>query len=218
MANASNILAKLSPALQRDLSLERLSSTMLQFPLFRGAARAFIAELAQAHSWAQCLQLDLGMEAGQLIQDLIFVIHGQLVMHGEELGHEVNDDSLQVMNVNTIKVVDEETELGAGAWCGEACLFFDRHMCTATVHAVLESELAVLAARDYHKVLQKFPALLERHNRLNEALRSEELSLKSLAYVRTRTRMHSSSKNARREGACETLPAGSGSEIAIVPA
>jgi hypothetical protein len=49
--NQQDLLKLLSPAVQRDLSLGLLNTTVLRFPLFKDAQHSFVAELAQAHSW-----------------------------------------------------------------------------------------------------------------------------------------------------------------------
>merc|ERR1711871_912778 len=44
---APDVLASLSPAMQRELCLSILEETILGFPLFYNAQRSFVAELAQ---------------------------------------------------------------------------------------------------------------------------------------------------------------------------
>merc|ERR1712141_926008 len=85
---ASDLFIKLSPCLQRELSLELLSSTILEFPLLKEAPHAFVAELAEAHEWVQALKGDLVVEEGQLLQELVFVVHGQLIIHYEVDGED----------------------------------------------------------------------------------------------------------------------------------
>merc|ERR1719487_1198945 len=62
MTIAPDLLAQLSPAVQRELLSELLHSTVLQFPLFKGASHALLGEIAQAHSWAHCLPGDIVVE------------------------------------------------------------------------------------------------------------------------------------------------------------
>lgn len=73
-------LTLLSPALQRELLLSLLSETVLHFPLFNGAQRSFLAEIAQAHKWTQCSHSDLILSTGQVIQEVFFIIHGRLLV------------------------------------------------------------------------------------------------------------------------------------------
>merc|ERR1719375_2946612 len=80
MALAPELLAQLSPAVQRELLSELLRSTVLQFPLFKGANAAFIGEIAQAHAWVHCLPGDVVLEEGQLMQEIVFVIKGKLLV------------------------------------------------------------------------------------------------------------------------------------------
>jgi len=74
------LFVRLSPTVQQELSLALLSSTALRFPLFRGAAHAFVAELAQAHTWVQCMPGDLVAEEDQLVEEIVFVVQGRLVV------------------------------------------------------------------------------------------------------------------------------------------
>lgn len=154
----------LSPAVQRELSLTLLRSTVLQFPLFRDAPHAFLSELAQAHHWVQCLPGDLVVEEGQLMQELIFLVQGRLMVQraGDADGIEM--------------------EVETGAWFAEACLFDEGFEHTATVVAGADSELAVLPAKEYHRIVQKFPRLLNRHTVLQQAVKNEKVSISQLAY------------------------------------
>lgn len=163
------LFALLSPSMQRDFSLALVSSTVLQFPLFRGAQHSFVAELAQAHSWVECLPGDVVAEEGQLVQEVVFVILGRLAMqsppeHGCEGSREV--------------------EIETGAWFGEESLFGEGCVRAGTIVAIVESELAVLRAREYHRIVRKYPRLMEKHRSIESALISGALSLEELAWRR----------------------------------
>lgn len=161
------LFALLSPSMQRELSLALLSSTVLQFPLFRGVQHSFVAELAQAHCWMQCLPGDLVAEEGQLVQEVTFVIHGRLVMQLAAPGDEGEA---------------KDAEVETGAWFGEDCLFNDGCVRNSTVVAVVESELAVLTSGDYRRIVEKYPRLLEKHQIIQEALAKGILAIGELDY------------------------------------
>eukprot|EP00404_Azadinium_spinosum_P059694 CAMPEP_0180717756 /NCGR_PEP_ID=MMETSP1038_2-20121128/14140_1 /TAXON_ID=632150 /ORGANISM="Azadinium spinosum, Strain 3D9" /LENGTH=170 /DNA_ID=CAMNT_0022750239 /DNA_START=119 /DNA_END=629 /DNA_ORIENTATION=- len=75
---APELFRLLSPSLQRELSLAMLSEVVLNFPLFEGTQSAFLAELAQAHTWSQCAKGDIVGEEGQLITEIFFVVQGTI--------------------------------------------------------------------------------------------------------------------------------------------
>merc|ERR1712113_1310223 len=77
----------------------------------------------------------------------------------------------------------------SGAWFAEACLFQDNYEHTATVVAGAESELAVLPAKEYHRIVQKFPRLLNRHQVLQDAVKNEKVNIAQLAYKVDRHRV-----------------------------
>lgn len=163
------LFALLSPSMQRDFSLALVSSTVLHFPLFRGAQHSFVAELAQAHSWVECCPGDVVAEEGQLVQEVVFVILGRLAMqsppeHGCEGCREV--------------------EIETGAWFGEESLFGEGCVRAGTIVAVADSELAVLRSRDYHRIVRKYPRLMEKHRSIESALISGALNLEELAWRR----------------------------------
>merc|ERR1719386_595974 len=54
-AMAPHLLASLSPAIRKELCMSILEETLTRFPLFKMAQRAFVVELAQAHSWEHVL-------------------------------------------------------------------------------------------------------------------------------------------------------------------
>jgi len=121
---SQEIFGKLSPALQRELSFELLRDVILRFPLFRHAKRAFVAELARAHTRVQCLPGDVIVQDGQVLQELIFVMSGRLVVGNNMLP----DDG---WTPGAIRRTRSRTpgylkELEAGAWFGEECLFADQ--------------------------------------------------------------------------------------------
>lgn len=202
MASAAGLLGRLSPTVQRELSLELLSRVVLRFPLFRAAPRAFVAEIAHAHAWVQCAPGDLVVEEGQVIQEVVFLVHGRLLVHhsdsappsptspnpsrvwrSEAEGPEGRGDAADGSPaVGPRTETLELTELEDGAWFGEACLFAQKVVRTFGAIAVAETELAVLPARGYRRVLQRYPLLLERHGAMHRALKERRLDLADLAW------------------------------------
>lgn len=188
MTMAPDLFRNLSPAVQRELSLELLRSTVLEFPLFISCPRAFVAEIAQAHSWVQCLPWDLVVEHGQLLQEIVFIIQGRLIIqcYSGDGGYDskppdANQEQTHFEDGDEVGLVGEQ-ELEAGAWFGEKCLFEIDRVRTATGIAAMESELAVLSNTDFHKIIAKYPPLLEKHKTLQEAVSSGGLSLDELVY------------------------------------
>jgi len=175
MTLSREILGKLSPAVQRELLSELLRSTVLQFPLFQGANNAFIGEIAQAHSWVDCLSGDIVVEDGQLIQEVVFVIRGNLIL--QQICHEPCGTGCEVRTT-------EDIEAPPGAWFGEVCLFQPDRIRDFVAVAVIESELAVLLACDYHRIVSKYPRVLSRHRQIAAELYAGKLSFKLLAYKR----------------------------------
>jgi len=178
LALAPALLNRLSPSMQRELTLELLSSTVLNFPLFRGAPDPFIADIAQAHHWFQCNSGDLIVEAGQLEQEVVFIVMGRLVVFTKQQlqsGHASSGVSGEIEDVH-------EEELSAGAWFGEACLFTDGVVRSTTVFAQDESELAVLKALDFHRIVKQYPVLAQRHSSILSQIQSGKLSLGDLMY------------------------------------
>merc|ERR1712066_225253 len=112
-----------------------------------------------------CSQGDLVIEPGQPIQELIFVIHGRLIAQLCEGEHETTRQSCVRSSGGLPEPLLQqcEVELGSGAWLGEMCLF-EECVSTSVAAAVTESELAVLPADEFHRVIQKFPNLLQRHH------------------------------------------------------
>lgn len=205
MASAAGLLGRLSPTVQRELSLELLSRVVLRFPLFRAAPRAFVAEIASAHTWVQCAPGDLVVEEGQVIQEVVFLVHGRLLVHHSDSAPPSPASPSQQSRAWRSEEADEGpdgrgdatdggpatdpatetlelTELEDGAWFGEACLFAQKVVRTFGAIAVAETELAVLPARGYRRVLQRYPHLLERHGAMHRALRERRLDLADLAW------------------------------------
>lgn len=164
----AEIFDKLSPSVQRDLSLELLSDVVLKFPLFQKAMHSFVAEIAQAHTWVDCHPGDLIAEEGQLVQELAFVIQGRLVADrpcAGQGGHQ-----------------SEEQELDAGAWFGEKCLFNTECVQEGAIVAIDDSELALLRASEYHRICEKYPQILERHQKLAREIDAGKLNARLLSY------------------------------------
>jgi CRP-like cAMP-binding protein len=165
------LLAKLSPAVQRELSLELLRSVILRFPLFRNAPRGFIAEVAHAHHWVQCFPGDLVVEEGQVEEEVVFVIHGRLLMTSAK-----DEDS------DSSNSAPDEEELDSGTWFGEACLFEEKVPRKFTVYAVSDSELAVLAFRDYHRICNSNPEMFRHHQFVAQAIQEKKIDISRLGY------------------------------------
>lgn len=165
-----NLLARLSTNVQRELTVALLSETVVLFPLFKGAAPAFIADIAQAHSWVECAAGDLVAEEGHLEEDLVFVVVGQLF---SMCTSAFNSDEI---------VVTPKSRLGAGAWFGEACLFDPNSVRGSSLFARTNAELVVLQAGDYHRVINKYPVVSARHAYIVQELQAANLSLSSIAY------------------------------------
>jgi len=150
------------------------------------ASRPFVAEIAQAHAWLKCLPTDLVVETGQLVEELVFVIQGRILMQCVD-GIEGFDEQVDAhkQDVSTCgSHMIEERELAPGAWFGEKCLFKGEHVRIATGIAAMESELAVLHASDYHRIIQKYPPVLMQHNKLQAAIGANKVNFSHLAYKR----------------------------------
>lgn len=179
-----NLFDLLSPGVQRDLSLSLLQAVVLQFPLFQGTQRSFVAELAQAHSWAHHFPGDLVVEEGQHVREVAFVIRGKLTIRygrgsqGMHLDVNIGQENMVDCRVRTWP----EAEMQEGAWFGESCLFDEERMMVAAIYTLADSELAVLAAPEYLQIVQKYPRLMERHRKICAAIAQGKLKLEQLAY------------------------------------
>eukprot|EP00929_Paragymnodinium_shiwhaense_P012184 TRINITY_DN11892_c0_g1_i1.p1 TRINITY_DN11892_c0_g1~~TRINITY_DN11892_c0_g1_i1.p1 ORF type:complete len:1137 (+),score=267.23 TRINITY_DN11892_c0_g1_i1:143-3553(+) len=191
MSISPELLSKLSPAVQRELTLELLRSTVLQFPLFRDANHTFVAELAQAHSTVGCVAGDIIVEEGQLERELVFVLQGRLLV---QLTSRSERKWLQCGSVfSECQQQDlgllEQVEIESRAWFGEACLFDEGLIRAETAIALGSVELAVLDMAEYHRIVKKYPRVLERHEFIKEALTDGRLSLSELAYKVNNTQL-----------------------------
>jgi len=176
---APEVLSSLSPAVQRELLSELLRSTVLQFPLFKGANSAFIGEVAQAHSWVHCLPGDIVVEEGQLMVELVFVVRGKLIKQGHAKMQDTHsEDGSQSMSM----VSEDGEDVHAGAWFGEASLFMQDRTRNFTVVAVIESELAVLVSHDYARIVHKYPRVKVRHQHIVTSLEAGRISLEMFEY------------------------------------
>eukprot|EP00928_Gymnodinium_smaydae_P044433 TRINITY_DN2963_c1_g2_i1.p1 TRINITY_DN2963_c1_g2~~TRINITY_DN2963_c1_g2_i1.p1 ORF type:complete len:789 (-),score=134.59 TRINITY_DN2963_c1_g2_i1:335-2701(-) len=155
MQKQRSFLTKLSQGVQRDLSFELLRSVILRFPLFRDAPRAFVAELANAYEWVNAAVDDLIVEEGQLVQEVVFIVNGRVAMFPGADSAFAN-----------------EWELSAGSWFGENALFEKNSTRNITAIAVLESELAVLSAVDYARIVARHPRVATRNEQIASALSS----------------------------------------------
>eukprot|EP00928_Gymnodinium_smaydae_P059673 TRINITY_DN4307_c0_g1_i5.p1 TRINITY_DN4307_c0_g1~~TRINITY_DN4307_c0_g1_i5.p1 ORF type:complete len:803 (+),score=137.26 TRINITY_DN4307_c0_g1_i5:177-2411(+) len=176
---------RLAPTLQQELSLMLLRDTLPRFPLFRGTLRGFVAEIALAHSWVQCLPDDLVAEEKQLVQEVVFVVEGCIhVRPGSGCNGrdwDVTEASLEAILANG-GGVPMSADLGTGAWFGEACLFDSRRIRLATFLAVVLSDLAILPASEYFRVLQKYPSLQTRHKCIERSIAERTARISDFAY------------------------------------
>lgn len=195
LAVLPTLMQKLSPSMQRELTLDLLSSTVLNFRLFKGASVAFIAEIAQAHTWVQCIVGDLIVEEGQLEQELVFVVLGRLLLlnpvdHREgHPGRGYGGGTPHKAQAGWVSGVDDEQEqefveqeICVGGWFGEASLFNLQQVRTHTVFARIDSELAALPASSYHDIVSRYPQVQRGHNAIERDIHSGRLSLEDLAY------------------------------------
>eukprot|EP00927_Polykrikos_kofoidii_P001427 TRINITY_DN10537_c0_g1_i11.p1 TRINITY_DN10537_c0_g1~~TRINITY_DN10537_c0_g1_i11.p1 ORF type:complete len:935 (-),score=175.34 TRINITY_DN10537_c0_g1_i11:75-2879(-) len=185
------LMSVLSPAVQRDLSMALLGNTILQFPLFIGAPRSFVAELAQAHTCVRCLPNDLIAEEGQIMEAIVFLLSGRVVAlypdpsEGKDLQDSVPEHTAVEASEADTPVRPQEERIitvEAGGWFGEGCLFNPSSVHAATVTAAAETELAVLPAVEYHRIVKRYPRLQERHEALEKALLEKQVSVSQLAF------------------------------------
>ncbi|CAK0846605.1 unnamed protein product [Prorocentrum cordatum] len=208
MASAAGLLGRLSPAVQRELSLELLTASCCGS---RCSARR------RGRSWPRspapmpgcsAPQATSSSRTGQVIQEVVFLVHGRLLVHRSDtaLPSPASPSSPRIWRSEEAEVpegrgdaadggitagsraegtrveIQRITELEDGAWFGEACLFAQKVVRTFGAIAVAETELAVLPARGYRRVLQRYPHLLERHGAMHRALRESRLDLADLAW------------------------------------
>jgi len=176
------LLGLLSPAVQSELSLALLSSTVMQFPLFMGANRAFVAEIAQAHTGMRYFPGDLVAVHGQAMEEVVFIIQGRLISRCSNEKSSIGRCSITSPGSNNAAFL-VDVELTAGAWFGEACLFESDKVIQNTYVAVAESELAVLASREYARIIQRYPKLLDRHKSIEQGIKDGNVDLTELEYI-----------------------------------
>mmetsp|Transcript_39557 Transcript_39557/g.93137 ORF Transcript_39557/g.93137 Transcript_39557/m.93137 type:complete len:897 (+) Transcript_39557:36-2726(+) len=184
------LLSKLTPSLQKELSLELLRNVVLSFPLFKDAPIGFAAEIAQAHQWIHAFQGDTVVEEGQLVQEMIFVVKGRLAMLApgekqveQEDGESGSDaDSSSDDSDRMSKEEGVEEYLDDGAWLGEKALFMEDHVRTCTVMAATDCELAVLPIQEYKAIIKRHPRMWERHRQTSKWLESGCMSYRNLRY------------------------------------
>eukprot|EP00439_Symbiodinium_sp_Y106_P061241 s274_g9.t1 len=182
---APKILSNLSPSSQRELALELLRSAVMAFPVFQEAPEGFVSQLASAFNWVQSLAGDLVVEEGQLEEELVFVIEGTLLKlqsateeELEAFGEDSSEEDEDSVEFDGIK----KMEMGRGAWFGERCLFQDDSLRDFTVITDVDSELAVLAAVDYMRILKLYPRLHRQHEQLVTAIEKRKMDLADLSY------------------------------------
>lgn len=170
LSKPSNLLSLLTPALQKELSMELLRSTLAAFPLFQNAPETFLAQLAQAHAWLEALAGDLVVEEGQVEQELVFVITGKLML-------------LKPGNPDTTANGVDELQLSAGSWFGEQCLFVRKHdrVREFAVMVMEDAELAVLTLQSFDNLMDTYPLMHKQLRKLSRSVRAGKLSLSELA-------------------------------------
>uniref|UniRef100_A0A7S1QWL5 Cyclic nucleotide-binding domain-containing protein n=1 Tax=Alexandrium catenella TaxID=2925 RepID=A0A7S1QWL5_ALECA len=204
----TDLFRLLTPTVQRELALALLQEVVLQFPLFKGVNRSFVGELAQAQVWMQSTPGDIVAEDGQLVREVVFVVQGRLtaffgprsdgrhidihlsVTEGERASMAAmfhNSPTMSNLHIN-MSESDSRTPnsnsrvIDAGAWFGEACLFDDTRIRTATIVAREENDLAVLSREDFFAIIARYPRLSERHSKLQNAIDRGRVSIDELAY------------------------------------
>lgn len=198
-----DLLELLSFGLQKEISLELLRGTVLKFPLFKDAPRAFVAELAGAHNWMQCSPGDTVVAEGQIVQEMVWLIQGRWLVQKrwssreeidssdsgsdasdedkEENSEEGEDEEVCLFSQSSEERL-EELEMGPGAWIGEICLFEKTHVRDQTAIALMECELAVLSCSEYDRIMTNFPRLQSRHRIIEQAMGRGDLQVSELAY------------------------------------
>eukprot|EP00930_Biecheleria_cincta_P031661 TRINITY_DN21972_c0_g2_i1.p1 TRINITY_DN21972_c0_g2~~TRINITY_DN21972_c0_g2_i1.p1 ORF type:complete len:871 (-),score=143.44 TRINITY_DN21972_c0_g2_i1:268-2841(-) len=179
IAVAPKILARLSPSSQQELAMELLCSSLMRFPLFAEAPYNFVAQLAHVHTWVQAMAGDLVVEEGQVEENLVFVVQGCLMKFTAAREEDEDDDS------DTDSAAVNEDLLGKGAWFGEQCLFEQAGPRNFTVIADVDSELAVLSAADFLRIIDLHPQLSKQHESLQQGIQERAIDLSDLAYRRT---------------------------------
>merc|ERR1719235_574801 len=76
---------------------------------------------------------------------------------------------------------NDDVYVRAGSWFGEACLFETDLTRDFTAVAFDESELAVLEAKHYHSIVEKYPRVRARHRHISSSLRSGKVKLEDMA-------------------------------------
>lgn len=181
-----HILECLSPAMRRELCLCLVSDTFFHFPLFRSTQHSFLADLAQAQHWQQILPGDLVADHGQSVQEIIFVMAGELhaVIDAAAEGQlDVPITRQDNIDTNISSVLDDDDmHLPAGSWIGEVSLLSHDRIYSAIITAVLKSELSILSGCEYERIVQSFPRLLERHIRMKRSIAAGNMDYSSLRY------------------------------------
>jgi len=190
---------RLAPAVQRELSLALLSETITSFPLFTGADRSFIAELAHQTTWVQCMPGDPVVEEGHTSQEVVFIVHGSLTVtfclysDGEHIFVPMSKLTDDVDHHVVTYERGEDTRgsvhseypqriLQSGGWFGEESLFDSSNVSCSNVAANAESELAILDAGSYLGVVAMYPRLLTRHQEIEAWIRTGQLDIRDLRY------------------------------------
>merc|ERR1712176_271452 len=105
---------------------------------------------------------------------MVFIIHGRILLQHIRRWSKTP--------ANGVPPGEDELELESGAWWGEACFFEQGRVRDFNAFAAVESELAVLPAHEYHRVLQLYPQQAALHRALEQGIHSGRLSLDDLAF------------------------------------
>lgn len=184
----------LTGSVQRELSLCMLGKAVLQFPLFEGAQRSLIGDLAQLYSWVSCARGDLIAEDGQMVCEITFVISGTLVAalgkyslerHLDRNTEDVQADREKAHQMNgrpSEDCIGGLLSINEGAWFGEGCLFEKERIRTSTITSRSASNLASLSSVSYHDVIGRYPHVKQRHLSIQAALDVGQIDLADLGH------------------------------------
>jgi len=154
-----------------------------------------------------CSAGDLVGEAGQLVEDLVFVVNGELVASFswsdrldvtiEELAQATDAEAHRLLSQNHGGIplptaagnTAKRKILGKGAWFGECCIVNRQHVRTANFTAQGVTELAVLNKEEYIRVMHRYPAMMKRHERFVEGLEDGTISFADISWTAATARM-----------------------------
>ncbi|CAK0839506.1 unnamed protein product [Prorocentrum cordatum] len=164
-----------------------------------------------------CSAGDLVGEAGQLVEDLVFIVNGELVARfsadwpdtldvpTDDLVHAGSDEPVprrpsndRRTSVDLTQGIGGQRILRKGAWFGEASVMGRRHVRTASIIAQQPTELAVLNKEEYNRVMNKYPSMAKRHDRLVQEMGNSTVCLADISWSETPSAFQHSATWARR--------------------